>query len=190
MDVERTAIPGLVVVRPLRVRDARGWFARTYDRGVFGELGFSGDVVQENQSRSGRGTLRGLHVRADLAETKTVRVLGGALFDVAVDLRTWSPTFLQHQVIDLSAENPAVLVVPPGCAHGFVALRDDTDVLYQVTVAYRPELDVTIAWDDPQLAIPWPVARPMLSERDRLAPRLAEVEPRLSDWFGAPSPAS
>jgi dTDP-4-dehydrorhamnose 3,5-epimerase len=188
LDVLRTPITGIVMVRPARIFDDRGWFARTHDRDAFRDLGFTGDVVQENQSRSSRGALRGLHLRADLAECKTVRVLSGALFDVVVDLRPWSPTFLQHLVFDLAAADPATLIVPPGCAHGFVSLRDDTEVFYQVTAAYEPELDVTIAWDDPQLAIPWPIDRPTLSERDRLAPRLAEVQPRLADWFGMSEP--
>lgn len=185
MKVEHTDLPGLFVVHPVLAHDSRGWFARTFDRSLFRDLGFDGDVVQENQSRSRRDAVRGLHVRSDLAEAKTVRVLRGAVLDVVVDLRPGSPTFLQHQAIDLVAEFPAVLVVPPGCAHGFLSRQENTDVLYQVTAPYQPELDITIAWDDPQLAIPWPVNRPWLSERDRHAPRLASLEPRLWDWFGS-----
>ncbi len=190
MDATPTVIPGVAVVRPSRVRDDRGWFSRTFDTGFFDELGFVGPIVQENQSRSARGVLRGLHVRADLAESKTVRVLSGALHDVVVDLRPWSSAFLRHVALDLSAREPAVLVVPPGCAHGFVALRDDTDVFYQVTAPFEPELDMTIAWNDPRLAIKWPVARPMLSDRDRRAPRIVDVRSNLSDWFGATAPST
>lgn len=188
MEVAPTSIPGVVVVSPARLSDARGWFSRTFDAGLFGELGFVGPIVQENQSRSARGVLRGLHVRTDLAESKTVRVLSGALHDVVVDLRPWSSTFLKHVALDLSAEESAVLVVPPGCAHGFVALRDDTQVLYQVTAHFEPELDKTIAWNDPQLAITWPIASPTLSDRDRRAPRIADVASRLPVWFGATAP--
>jgi dTDP-4-dehydrorhamnose 3,5-epimerase len=190
MDVVDSSIPGLVGLRQRRVSDHRGWFSRTYDRDVFRAAGFDAAVIQENQSRSRQGTLRGLHVRADLAESKSVRVLSGALFDVVVDLRPCSPTFLQHEVFHLSADEPSSVLVPPGCAHGFLALRDGTEVLYQVTAAYEPALDVTIAWNDPQLAIRWPTERPTLSERDRLAPQLAELQSRLADWFGVRDPRS
>lgn len=189
-DVERTSIAGVTLLRTAPTRDRRGWFVRTYDRGLFRELGFRDDIVQENQSRSRRGTLRGLHVRTDLTENKTVRVLGGALYDVVVDLRPWSVTFLQHVAFELSAQDRTIVLIPPGCAHGFLALSDDTDVLYQVTVAYDAELDLSLAWDDPWLAIPWPEASPTLSDRDRRAPRLAEVEPRLEQWFGPRPPGS
>ncbi len=118
MDVETTPLTGVLVVHLVRVHDDRGWFSRTFDRSLFRELGLGTGVVQENQSRSRQNTVRGLHVRADMAETKTVRVLSGALYDVVVDLRPRSSTFLQHHVVDLSADEPSVLVVPPGCAHG------------------------------------------------------------------------
>lgn len=180
-----TEIPDLLVVKPRPFVDERGWFMRSLSADEFAAAGIDvGALVQENHSRSTRGVVRGLHVRSELREAKLVRVPRGRIFDVAVDLRPWSPTFLQWRSWILDDVDHLQVRIPAGCAHGFQALSDPVDVCYRVDAPYDPERDVTIAWDDPEIGIGWPLPEAaVLSERDREAPRLAEVRDRLPGWF-------
>jgi len=174
-----TEIPGVRLVRYRRHGDARGWLAETWSRRAFAAAGIDADFVQDNHSYSAEpGTVRGLHFqRPPAAQAKLVRVLAGAVLDVAADIRPGSPTFGRHVAVRLSADEPAMLFVPEGFAHGFCTLAPDTEVAYRVTAPYAPELEGGVAWDDPDLAVPWPVdpAAAVLSERDRRWPRLADL---------------
>jgi dTDP-4-dehydrorhamnose 3,5-epimerase len=180
-----TDVPGLLTISPQPIADGRGWFMRSFSAPEFAEAGIhQAALVQENHSRSRRGVIRGLHTRAELREAKLIRVARGEIFDVAVDLRPGSPTFLQWRSFVLDDTEHLQLRIPAGCAHGFQVLSDLADVCYKVDAPYDPKVDVTIAWDDPGLAINWPLADPVLSERDRLAPPLSAVRDHLSEWFG------
>ncbi|MEV7655922.1 dTDP-4-dehydrorhamnose 3,5-epimerase [Streptomyces anulatus] len=185
MLIEKSRILGLRLVTPRPIRDERGWFMRTYSADEHGSADMPVEsFVQENQSRSRKGTIRGLHTRAELREAKLVRVPHGRIFDVVVDLRPTSPTFLQWESFILDDEEHRQLLVPAGCGHGFQALSDEATVCYKVDAPYDPALDVAVAWNDPELAIDWPLADPLVSARDQAAPALAEVKNRLGDWFG------
>ena len=182
MDVVATAIADVKLVRPRVFADERGWFAETWSARAFAAAGIAEGFVQDNQSLSRpRGTVRGLHFQTPpMAQGKLVRVLRGAILDVAVDLRRSSPTRGRHVAVELTADG-AQLWVPVGFAHGFCTLVDDTEVFYKVTAPYSPAHDRGLAWDDPALGIPWPVsaAEALLSDKDRRHPRLAD----LPDWF-------
>jgi dTDP-4-dehydrorhamnose 3,5-epimerase len=146
----------------------------TFKRSEFAAAGIVGDFVQENHSRSVRGTLRGLHLqRAPRAQAKLVRVIEGEIFDVAVDVRPESPTFRQWVSVTLSAENRRSVFVPAGYAHGFCVLSPEAQVVYKTTEEYTPELEWGVRWNDPLLAIAWPVASPILSPRDSRWPPLS-----------------
>jgi dTDP-4-dehydrorhamnose 3,5-epimerase len=177
-----TAIPEVVRVEPDVHRDARGFFVETWREKRWSEGGVRGPFVQDNHSRSRRGTLRGLHAQARRPQGKLVRVVSGEIWDVAVDVRLGSPSFGRHVAERLSAENFLQLWIPPGFAHGFVVLSDEAEFVYKCTDYYDPGDELRIAWNDPALAIPWPIAEPLLSEPDRRAPRLAELEERLPRW--------
>lgn len=183
---EPTGIPGMLVLHPQPIADDRGWFMRTFAATEMREHGIPcDDLVEENHSRSHRHVLRGLHLRTDLCEGKLVRVARGAVYDVVVDLRPWSPAFLTSFATVLDDREHRQVWVPPGCAHGFQAL-EESDVCYRVSAAYAPDLDAAIAWNDADLGVDWPhpgLAR--LSARDAAAPTLAEVKDRLPTWFGA-----
>lgn len=184
MTVRETPLPGLLVVEPVRHGDARGVFAETYHAARYAEAGIRAAFVQDNLSRSSRGTLRGLHAQTPPhAQAKLVQVLDGEVFDVAVDLRRGSPTFGRWHGETLSAENGRQLYLPEGFAHGFVVTSDHALFAYKCSAFYAPEAEVSIAWDDPDLAIRWPVDRPMLSAKDAAAPRLAAVADRLAFTF-------
>jgi dTDP-4-dehydrorhamnose 3,5-epimerase len=171
---EPTAIPDVVLISPRLHGDARGFFMETYKRSDFAAAGIDVAFVQENHSRSGAGTLRGLHYqREPRAQGKLVRVVRGAIYDVAVDIREGSPTFGKWVAATLSADNRKAIYVPPGFAHGFCVTAEDAEVIYMTTDEYAPELEQGIPWNDPALAIPWPVANPTLSARDRQWPSLA-----------------
>jgi dTDP-4-dehydrorhamnose 3,5-epimerase len=188
--VTESNLEGVLVVTPAPVRDERGFFVRTMSADVLLAAGIDPhDFVQENQSRSGRGTLRGLHGRRALSENKLVRCARGRVFEVIVDMRPWSSTFLQHETVELDDEHHRQVYVPAGCVHGFQALADHVDICYKHDAYYDPSLEIAVAWDDPQLAIAWPMEPLALSERDRTAPRLADVVPKLTDWYGARRPA-
>lgn len=182
-------VEGVALLRPTPIADERGWFLRVFDHETYAAVGIDHTkLVQENHSRSRRGTLRGLHTRSDLAEAKLVRCARGRVYDVIVDLRPWSPTFLSWTSVNLDDELHHQVLVPAGCAHGFQALSEVADVCYRVTAVYDRSKDVALAWDDPDLAIPWPIADPLVSERDRRAPTLQELRPNLPSWFGSCAP--
>jgi dTDP-4-dehydrorhamnose 3,5-epimerase len=185
--VQALAIPAVKLLTPVVHRDARGEFAETFTRAALAGAGILADFVQDNHSRSPRvGTVRGLHFQSPPhAQGKLVRVTRGAVFDVAVDVRTGSPTFGRHVTATLSANNWAQLWVPPGFAHGFCTLEPDTDVIYKVTTGYAPASDVGLLWDDPALGVAWPVSRAdaILSDKDRRQPVLADMKPAFH-WSG------
>ena len=173
--------------------DDRGWFARTMDARVFAEHGMDHEFVQQNASVSAQaGTLRGLHFqREPRSEAKLVRCLRGRILDVIVDLRQDSPSFLRHEGFELSAENSRMLYVPRGFAHGFQTLTDDCEVLYKVTDVYAPETEGGLLWNDPALAIDWPIAadHAVINARDAGWPGLAELGnpfPELAQGTGRP----
>jgi len=179
MKVLTTPIPGLLVLRPPRTSDERGFFAETFRRSRMVQHGLPADWVQDNHSLSRhRGTVRGLHFQVPpRAQAKLVRVTAGRVFDVAVDLRRTSLTYGRHAAFELSAADGDQLFVPVGFAHGFCTLEPDTEVLYKVTDYYSPEHDRGLRWDDPALGIVWPVAagEAVLSDRDRQHPLLADL---------------
>ncbi|MBN2114517.1 MAG: dTDP-4-dehydrorhamnose 3,5-epimerase [Acidimicrobiia bacterium] len=183
MELVTTSIPGLLVLRPSRATDERGFFSETYRRSFMEEHGLPVEWVQDNHSLSRRrGTVRGLHFQVPpRAQAKLVRVVVGRVFDVAVDLRRASPSYGRHAAFELSAAGGEQLLVPVACAHGFCTLEDDTEVLYKVSEYYSPDHDRGLRWDDPALGITWPVtaAEAVLSARDRQHPPLAA----LPDYF-------
>jgi dTDP-4-dehydrorhamnose 3,5-epimerase len=176
LTVVPTSIEAVKIVTPKSFQDSRGVFCETYNRQRFFEHGVELDFVQDNQSLSAEiGTIRGLHFQSNpAAQDKLVRVLRGSIFDVAVDLRRASPTYGKWVAERLSADNGKQLLVPVGFAHGFCTLEPDTHVLYKVTGYYSPANDLGIAWDDPDLAIDWPIppGKAILSEKDTRHPRL------------------
>jgi dTDP-4-dehydrorhamnose 3,5-epimerase len=178
--VERLDIPAVLAITPRRHADERGFFSETYSRRSLAEHGLDDDFVQDNHALSRRkGTVRGLHFQTPPhAQAKLVRVVRGAIYDVAVDLRRGSPSYGRFVSAVLSAENGLQLYVPVGFAHGLCTLEDDTEVLYKVTDFYAPAHDGKLRWDDPDIGIPWPLdgAAPVLSEADAAAPGLAAFD--------------
>ena len=170
-----TKLDGVVLVEPQVHGDERGFMVETYARGEWGELGVDVDFVQHNHSRSKKGTLRGIHFQTSPGQAKLVRAARGAIVDVAVDLRRDSPTYGQWEAHVLDDEKHLQLFVPVGFGHGFAVLSDLADVCYQVSSLYDPATEAGIAWDDPDVAVEWPISEPMLSERDKTAPRLSEI---------------
>ncbi|MCL4845255.1 MAG: dTDP-4-dehydrorhamnose 3,5-epimerase [Acidobacteria bacterium] len=177
MQVSETAIPGVVLIEPRVFRDARGFFVETYHAERYRSMGIDLPFVQDNHSRSTRGTLRGLHWQWRRPQGKLVRVIEGEIFDVAVDIRPESPTFGQWVGATLSAENFLQIYVPPGFAHGFCVTSDVAQVEYKCTDVYDPEGEGGLTWNDPDLAIAWPVTDPFLSARDQAHPTLRERFP-------------
>lgn len=181
MKIMPQSIPDILLIEPKRFGDARGFFSEVWKRSALAAQGFTVDFVQDNHSLSREvGVLRGLHFqRPPTAQGKLVRVLRGRILDVAVDIRVGSQTYGQHVACELSAENWQQLWVPRGFAHGFLTLEADTEVLYKVDAEYDPATDAGIAWDDPALGITWPIplSGPVLSDKDRKAPLLAEIAP-------------
>jgi dTDP-4-dehydrorhamnose 3,5-epimerase len=174
MKVQTTGISGVVVIDPEPSVDHRGHFARTFDRAAFAGLGLAVDYAECATSLNLKaGTLRGLHYQAaPHEEAKLIRCTRGRVFDVAVDLREGSPSYGMFFATELSAETARMIYIPEGCAHGFQSLEDMSELSYQISVPYRPDAARGIRWDDPQLAIPWPLADPILSDRDRALPTL------------------
>lgn len=171
-----TKLDGLVAIEPRVFGDDRGFLLESYSTDRWRELGVDATFVQENHSRSTqRGTLRGIHFQTDPGQGKLVRCTRGVIFDVAVDLRRDSPTFGQWEGHVLDDERHRQLWVPAGFGHGFQVLSEVADVAYKLTSLYDPETEAEIAWDDPDVGIEWPLEDPLLSERDRAAPRLAEI---------------
>jgi dTDP-4-dehydrorhamnose 3,5-epimerase len=180
---ERLEIPDVILVTPQRFGDARGFFSETYVRSRYYEGGIAADFVQDNHSLSAQtGVLRGLHCQvAPSIQGKLVRVVKGAIWDVAVDIRRGSPTYGQYVAAELTAENWCQLWVPGGFLHGFCTLRPDTEVIYKVTSGYDRAAERGVIWNDPTLALPWPIPahQVVLSDKDQVLPELAAAE----GWF-------
>ena len=174
-----TRIEGLVLVQAQVHSDERGFLAETFRQDELKQLGIDCRFVQDNQSRSLKGTLRGIHFQTKPGQAKLVRCARGRILDVAVDLRRDSPTFGQWEAHELSDENQRLLFIPVGFGHGFLVLSDDADVLYRLSSYYKPETEAGFAWDDADVGIEWPAMGHLISERDRNAPRLAEVKDSL-----------
>ena len=168
-----TEIDEVALIEPTVHGDERGFFVETFRANEFASLGIDVEFVQENASRSGARVLRGIHLQR--GQAKLVRCARGAIFDVAVDLRPDSPTYRRWEGYELDDVDHRQLFIPDGFGHGFCVLSDSADVLYRVSSYYDQELESGIAWDDPEIAIDWPVRDPVLSDRDRNAPPLAEV---------------
>lgn len=178
MKVSDTALPGVKLIEPHVFGDDRGFFLESWNAQSFAKAGLDLDFVQDNHSRSTRHVLRGLHYQIDNPQGKLVRVTIGRVFDVAVDLRRSSAHFGRWVGVELSAENKAMLWVPPGFAHGFVVLSDTADFLYKCTTLYAPANERTIRWDDPDIGIDWPLdgAVPLLSAKDAEGSLLSAAE--------------
>jgi len=174
-----TKLDGLVVIEPDVFGDDRGFLVETYRGDLWPELGVDLDFVQHNHSRSVRGTLRGLHFQTEPGQAKLVRCSSGRIFDVAVDLRRDSPTFGQWEGHELDDRAHRQLLVPIGFGHGFCVLSDEADVDYQLSSYYDPATESGVAWDDPDIGVEWPIDEPLLSERDKTAPKLADVRDAL-----------
>jgi dTDP-4-dehydrorhamnose 3,5-epimerase len=177
-----TDIPGVLLIEPDVFRDPRGFFLETYHAGRYAKAGIPGPFVQDNYSQSMRGTLRGLHYQEPHAQGKLVMVTEGTIYDVVVDIRKGSPGFGRWYGVELSAENQRQVYVPPGCAHGFCVTSDRASCLYKCTDYYAPHDERGIIWNDPVLAIPWPVATPILSQKDHIYKSLAEMESELPQY--------
>ena len=177
----RYDVAGPVLITPRRFGDHRGFFLETYSTRDFAALGIPEVFVQDNHSLSAQpGTIRGMHFQlAPFAQGKLVRVLRGAILDIAVDIRRSSATYGRHIAVELSADNAQQFFIPAGFAHGFCTLVPDTEVAYKVTAFYAPDCDRGITWDDPDLALPWPFPADAvhLSDKDRRAPRLRDLPP-------------
>jgi dTDP-4-dehydrorhamnose 3,5-epimerase len=178
-------LEGLILVETDVHRDDRGFFLESYHAAKFAEHGISATFVQDNHSRSGRHTLRGLHAQTRHPQAKLVRVVAGEIWDVVVDIRRGSPTFGRHQAVVLSAENFRQLFVPIGFAHGFCVLSEFADVVYKSSDFYDPIGELRLRWNEPAVAIPWPVRSPILSEKDRLGAALADVMDELTVFASA-----
>ena len=175
MNVTKTPLPGVVIVEPRVFTDDRGFFLETYNSARFRDAGLPEHFVQDNHSRSKRGVLRGLHYQEPNAQGKLVRCTRGAIFDVAVDIRTGSPTFGKWFGVELTGDSQRMLWVPEGYAHGFCALLDGTDVLYKCTSLYDPKSEHSIVWNDPGIGIEWPISDPIVSGKDGEAPTLSNA---------------
>lgn len=178
MKFRETTLPGVIVVTPAMYRDNRGHFFETFNEKRMTEAGLPRHWAQDNFSFSKKNVLRGIHYQISQPQGKLVRVTHGRVIDVAVDLRRSSPTFAQHVAVELSAENNEMLWVPEGFGHGFVVLSDEAGFAYKVTDYYSPAAERTVAWNDPDLAIPWPVAPEdvVISDKDRLGATLQNAE--------------
>lgn len=175
VEVRETEIPGVLEIHPRVFRDARGSFMETYKRGAYVAAGIDLEFVQDNLSSSARGVLRGLHFQEPCPQAKLVGVLAGRAFDVAVDIRAGSPTFGRWVGRELSAENAMQLLIPEGFAHGFQALEEGTLFAYKCSAPYSPGTERGVRWDDPELGIPWPLPDPVVNDKDRAAPFLADL---------------
>jgi dTDP-4-dehydrorhamnose 3,5-epimerase len=177
MKVSATALSEVKLIEPKVFGDARGFFYESWNAREFAEAGIDAGFVQDNHSRSGKGVLRGLHYQLNRPQGKLVRVIEGSVFDVAVDIRRGSSNFGKWTGIELSAENRRMLWVPPGFAHGFIVLSESCEFLYKATDYYAPQFERAILWNDPALAIAWPLeGAPLLSAKDASAPCLTDAE--------------
>ena len=178
MKVTATSIPDLLIIEPKVFGDDRGFFYESFNQKTFKQVtGLDLQFVQDNHSRSVKNVLRGLHYQIQQPQGKLVRVVQGAVFDVAADIRRSSPTFGQHVALELSADNKRMLWIPAGFAHGFLVTSDTAEFLYKTTDYYAPEYERCLAWNDPDIAIQWPInGEPALSAKDRSGRRLAQAE--------------
>lgn len=177
MEVIATGLPGVVRLRPRIHSDDRGWFAEIWNEVAFQKAGLPSRFVQDNQSRSHRHVLRGLHFQLQQPQGKLVRAVAGRIFDVAVDVRRSSADFGKWIGVELSAETPEMLWIPPGFAHGFLVLSESADVLYKTTDFYSPASERTILWNDPDLGIEWPLTGdPIIAQKDRAGTPLQQTD--------------
>ena len=179
MNFISTSFAGVTVIEPDVFRDERGFFLETFHSAKYTAGGIDAPFVQDNHSRSGYGTIRGLHAQSRHPQGKLVRVLAGAIFDVVVDIRRGSPTFRHWLSFELSAENFRQLYVPPGYAHAICIVSESAEIEYKCTAFYDPSDEIRIAWNDPAIGIQWPIAAPLLSAADRTAASLADQAERL-----------
>lgn len=177
MNIVETAIPGPLIIEPRVFGDDRGFFMESWNAAAFAAAGLDLNFVQDNHSRSRKGVLRGMHFQDPAPQGKLVRVVSGAVFDVAVDLRRSSPDFGKWVGVELSAANKRMFWVPEGFAHGFLTLEDDTDFLYKCTAPYAIQNEHSLAWDDPDVGIDWPLngIEPQISAKDRVATAFADI---------------
>jgi dTDP-4-dehydrorhamnose 3,5-epimerase len=175
MNVLKTELPGVLIIEPKVFGDTRGFFYESFQAARYAQAGVTGPFVQDNHSRSVKGTLRGLHFQEPRAQGKLVQVLQGTVFDVAVDIRRGSPHFGKWVGVELSESHRRQLWIPPGFAHGFCVLSESADFFYKCTQFYAPEAERAIAWNDPRIGIHWPITDPILSVKDREAPRLDDA---------------
>lgn len=177
MQVKTTFIEGLLVIQPQIFYDSRGYFYEPYNKKAFAEAGINEEFVQDNQSLSQKGVLRGLHFQnPPHAQAKLLRILQGAIWDVAVDIRKSSPTYGKYFGIELSAENKTVFYVPKGFAHGFLTLEDNTLLLYKCSDFYNKSSEESLIWNDPDVAISWEISNPVLSEKDLNGKKLMDLK--------------
>jgi dTDP-4-dehydrorhamnose 3,5-epimerase len=182
MNIAPMRLPEVLLIEPDVFGDDRGFFLESWHRAKYAALGLDVDFVQDNHSRSGKGVLRGLHYQLERPQGKLVRVVSGAVFDVAVDIRKGSPTFGQWVGTELSQDNHHQLYVPPGFAHGFCVLSDSADFLYKCTDYYAPDDEYGISWNDPAIGIVWPGENFVLSDRDAGNRPLADMGDLLPDY--------
>ena len=175
MNVKTTDLPGVLILEPKVFSDTRGFFLETYNKEKYFAAGLPLEFVQDNLSFSSRGVLRGLHYQNPHAQGKLVYVLQGEVWDVAVDIRRDSPQFGQWTAITLSSDNKKQFYIPPGFAHGFCVLSETALFAYKCTDFYHPECDAGVRWNDPDIGIAWPVADPILSEKDKRQPLLKDM---------------
>ena len=175
MKVVQTELPEVLIIEPRVHGDSRGFFYESFQVARYAEAGIAGPFVQDNLSRSVRNTVRGLHFQEPRGQGKLVQVLRGSVWDVAVDVRRGSPRFGRWVALELSEGSPRQLWIPPGFAHGFCVLSESADFFYKCTEVYAPECERSVAWNDPAIGIAWPVQEPILSVKDRDAPRLADA---------------
>lgn len=186
MKITPTEIAEVLLIEPDVFGDARGWFFESYSVQRYAEHGLTATFVQDNASRSPRGVLRGLHMQSPpSSQGKLVSALVGEVYDVAVDARIGSPTFGKYVARYLSAENKHQMYIPPGFAHGFCVTSDEAIFSYKCTAYYDPKADLSIAFNDPSIAIPWPIEQPVLSKKDSEAKRLADIAPERLMRFGS-----
>jgi len=177
MEVTKTFIEGLLIIQPKVFHDARGYFYEPYNKKVFTEIGIPDEFVQDNQSFSQKGVIRGMHFQnPPHAQAKLLRILQGSIWDVAVDIRKGSPTYGKYFGIELSAENKIIFYVPKGFAHGFLTLEDNTLLLYKCSDFYNKASEESLVWNDPEVAIPWNINNPILSDKDLNGKKLSEFK--------------
>jgi dTDP-4-dehydrorhamnose 3,5-epimerase len=176
MDIKTTPIEGLLIIEPQVFTDPRGYFYESYNKEKFVAAGINIEFVQDNQSLSQKGIVRGLHFQAPpFDQGKLVRVIQGAVLDVAVDIRKNSPTYGQNFSIELSAQNRTMFYIPPGFAHGFETLEDNTIFLYKCTDVYNKQSEGGLLWNDPELGIKWQTSNPLISDKDKILPLLKDL---------------